>query len=406
MDIVIVANFCKCFDAKGNDRFLYIADNLCKNHNVEIITSDFSHVHKRHKDWNADTSAYKITQLHETGYPKNVCLKRFYSHYTWGKNVNKYLKKRKKADVVYCAVPSLTAARETAVYCKKNNIRFIVDVQDLWPEAFQMIFNIPVISNVIFAPFKFLANGIYKRADEIIAVSQTYVNRALQVNKKKKKGQAVFLGTDLKTFDENVQNNLVSKPDGEVWLAYCGTLGSSYDLTCAIDAIALLKDKCNKKLKFVVMGDGPRKGEFEIYAKEKGIYCDFKGVLPYDKMCGLLSACDININPITRGAAQSIINKHADYAASGHPVVSTQESQEYRNLVDDYKMGFNCRNNDASALAEKIWMLMNDDNLRISMGNNARRCAEERFDRRMSYQKIFNIIENWWRSNEKGRNCM
>jgi glycosyltransferase involved in cell wall biosynthesis len=210
-----------------------------------------------------------------------------------------------------------------------------------------------------------------------------------------KNGKSVYLGTDLKSFDKNVKSNPVSKPEGEIWLAYCGTLGNSYDLTCAIDAIALLKNKCIDKLKFVVMGNGPRKDEFESYAQCKGIYCEFTGNLPYDKMCGLLSACDININPITRGAAQSIINKHADYAASGHPVISTQESQEYRNLVDDYKMGFNCRNNDASALAEKIWMLVGDDKLRTRMGNNARKCAEERFDRGMSYQKIFNTIENW-----------
>ena len=43
-------------------------------------------------------------------------------------------------------------------------------------------------------------------------------------------------------------------------------------------------------------------------------------------MVGMLGVCDIAVNSISKGAAQSIINKHGDYAAAGLPVVNTQES--------------------------------------------------------------------------------
>ena len=130
------------------------------------------------------------------------------------------------------------ASYEAAKYCEKNGIRFVIDIQDLWPEAFQMVFNIPVVSQVIFAPFTFLANGIYKRADGICGVSDTYCERALKVNKKCKKGTTVFLGTELDTFDRYAAGTpIIPDKEGEVRLAYCGTLGASYDLTCVIDAI-------------------------------------------------------------------------------------------------------------------------------------------------------------------------
>lgn len=61
-------------------------------------------------------------------------------------------------------------------------------------------------------------------------------------------------------------------------------------------------------------------------------------------MCALIDSCDIVVNPITGGAAASIINKHADYAACGHPVVNSQEANEYRKLVEEYDMGLNCEN--------------------------------------------------------------
>ena len=392
-DIIILANFCFDFSPNDNGRFLYIARMLAEKHSVEIITSDFFHTEKRFRNKAAAEWPFKVTFLHETGYSKNVCLKRFYSHYIWGKSVKKYLEKRKKPDVIYCAVPSLSAPLAAAKYCEKNDIRFVIDVQDLWPEAFQMVVNIPVVSDIVFFPFKTLANGIYKRADAICAVSQTYVERALKVNSKCKKYESVFLGTNLETFDANAANNKVerSKDDG-LRLAYCGTLGSSYDLTCVIDALDIVKKRGIQPPKFIVMGDGPDKERFEEYARKKDVDADFVGRMPYDKMCGMLRSCDINVNPISHGAAQSIINKHADYAASGLPVLSTQECKEYRHLVKEYQMGFNCKNGDANDLADKLVKLIGNAELRRKLGANARKCAEEKFNRAYSYQNIIRLI--------------
>ena len=390
MDILILADFLGPLDGTFNSRFLYLGDMLAKEHEVEIVTSDFDHGAKAYFDYEIEKHDFKITMLHEGAYPTNVCLQRFYGHYVWGRNVRKYLAGRKKPDVIFCAIPTLMASYEAAKYCEKNGVRFVIDIQDLWPEAFQMVFNIPVVSRVIFAPFTFLANGIYKRADGICGVSDTYCERALKVNKKCKKGTTVFLGTELDTFDQYAAGTpIIPDKEGEVRLAYCGTLGASYDLTCVIDAIEKLNDP---SLHFVVMGDGPKKEEFENRAKEKKINATFTGRLQYEAMCCLLSHCDITINPIMHLAAQSIINKHADYAASGLPVISTQESEEYRKLVEDYDMGFNCENGNIAELADKLGALIKDPQLRKRMGRNARKCASEKFDRKRTYKHLIKEI--------------
>ena len=390
MDILILADFLGPLDGTFNSRFLYLGDMLAKEHEVEIVTSDFDHGAKAYFDYEIEKHDFKITMLHEGAYPTNVCLQRFYGHYVWGSNVRKYLAGRKKPDVIFCAIPTLKASYEAAKYCEKNGVRFVIDIQDLWPEAFQMVFNVPVLSQIIFAPFNFLANGIYKRADGICGVSDTYCERALKVNKKCKKGTTVFLGTELDTFDQYAAGTpIIPDKEGEVRLAYCGTLGASYDLTCVIDAIEKLGDP---NLHFVVMGDGPKKEEFETRAKEKKINATFTGRLQYEAMCCLLSHCDITINPIMHLAAQSIINKHADYAASGLPVISTQESEEYRKLVEDYDMGFNCENGNIAELADKLGALIKDPQLRKRMGRNARKCASEKFDRKRTYKHLIKEI--------------
>ena len=391
-DIVIIANFCRDFSETDNGRFMYLCKELSKENYVEIITSSFSHASKKQKDSLTHNWSFKITFLNEPGYKRNISIKRFISHHKWGKEVEKYLDNRKKPDVIYCAVPSLTAPSVAAEYCKKNNIKFIIDIQDLWPEAFQMVFNPPFFNKIIYAPFKRLADNIYSSANKICAVSDTYAKRALSVNSKHEEGHVVFLGTNLDTFDKNVEENRVEKPEGELWLAYCGTLGASYDLTCVIDALSIINESGKIAPKFIVMGDGPRRTEFEEYAKKKNVSCTFTGRLSYPKMCGLLCACDMTVNPIIAGSAGSIINKHGDYAASGLPVINTQECQEYRNLVDEYQMGFNCQNGNSKEIAEKIILLVNDSILRTNMGGNARRCAEEKFDRKNTYHELIKDI--------------
>lgn len=390
MDIVIISEFTSTFSVTDNDRFLYLVKKMCDDHQVEIVTSDFCHEKKQHRNRTEAEWPFDITFLHEDGYPRNVCLKRFYSHIRWGINVEKYLKKRKKPDVVYCAVPSLSGPNRVAKYCEKNGIRFIIDVQDLWPEAYKMVLHIPVISDVLFAPFTWLANGIYKRADDIVAVSETYANRALEKNTKCTSAHAVYLGTDLNTFDQNAREGKKrEKPAGETWLGYCGTLGSSYDLTVVFKAMELLNEKT---LKFIVMGDGPRLEEFKAYAQQKNLPVFFAGRLPYNDMCALLNECDVVVNPITGGAAQSIINKHADYVASGKPVINTQESAEYRRLVSDYHMGINCDNGNAQQIADAIVYLLKHPEEKMTMGSNARKCAEERFDRAKAYCEIIDLL--------------
>lgn len=231
-------------------------------------------------------------------------------------------------------------------------------------------------------------------ADDIVAVSNTYADRAGLVNKTYKNKISVFLGTDLENFDKFKEENKNDKFDDVLRIAYVGTLGHSYDLKSVIDSIKILQERNIKNILLVVMGKGPLRAEFESYAKEKNVNAEFVGYLNYEEMVGKLCSCDIAVNPITKGAAQSIINKVADYAAAGLPVISTQESKEYRKLVDDYQIGFNVENGNIEEMANKIEILQNDRELRERLGLNNRKLAEEKFDRKETYLEIKNLIEN------------
>ena len=63
MDIIIIANFCRDFSKTDNGRFTYLAKELSKVHDVEIITSSFSHSNKKQKDPLLEEWPFKISFL-------------------------------------------------------------------------------------------------------------------------------------------------------------------------------------------------------------------------------------------------------------------------------------------------------------------------------------------------------
>lgn len=397
MDILLVAQYFGDLEniSNSNNRFVYLASLLARTNKVEVLTTSFIHAHKKHgKNIPNSYKEFKITALPEMGYKKNISFSRFFSHKLLSNNMKKYMKTRKRPDVIYCAIPSLDCAYVMAKYARKNNVPFIIDIQDLWPEAFQMVFCVPIIKNIIFKPMEKKANYIYRTANHIIGVSNTYCSRAKAVNEKVE-CTSVYIGTNIEDFDRNVKENKIKRATDKILIGYCGTLGHSYDLKCVFDALEEAYLRGYDNIELWVMGRGPLSEKFRRYAEERKLCVKFWGWVPYEQMCGILAACDICVNPITKGSRASIINKHADYAASALPIINTQESKEYRNLIEKYECGINCSCGDYEELAEAIVFLSSNEHVRKQMGANARLMAEGEFNRKNTYDKLLNIVNSY-----------
>ena len=393
-DILLIANYWHFEEEKASSRYRSFADILCKEYDLEVVTSTFCHLKKSQRDeekLKLDKLAYKMTLKHEKGYPKNICIERIASYTQFGKNVLKYLESRKKPDLIIVSVPSLAVADYVTKFAKENGIPVIVDIQDLWPEAFKMALDIPVVSDVLFFPMKKQAERIYRNASEIMAVSDTYVN----VGKKQNpdcEGLSIYIGTDSELVKEKTAGITVEKPQNEFWIGYCGALGHSYDIKCCISAIKMLQDKGINNIIFKVMGDGVLKSDFEKFANDQGVACDFTGLLEYGKMMRTLEVCNIAVNPIIGKSVSSIINKVSDYAAAGVPVVNTQNSPEYRELLEQYNVGINVENGNVNEMAEAILKLYNSPESIEQMRLNSYRLFEEKFDRIKTYPQLINKI--------------
>lgn len=394
--IWVIASFTEIENIKNRNRFQYISNELNKNYETHLFTSDFIHIKKQFCDKSVENKySYNVHLIHEIGYKKNISVKRAISHIFFVLNLKKKIKKMEKPDLIYCAYPIMTSAFFMGKYAKKNNIPFVLDIQDTWPESISAgIDTENYIIKILIYPFTLYANAIYRMADLIIGVSETYAERGRVKNSKAKEFISVYIGAEGNKFD-NVKFKNLKQSNDEIWITYIGTLSHSYDIMTAILAFDMLKE--NKNIKLHILGDGPEFSKLKDKAEELGLLNKtifFKGMLSYEDMIDYLKNSDIALNAIKGKALQTITNKFGDYVSAGLPILNCCQAKEVLNLIEKRKLGLNYIPENFESLKEKILEILKNKEKLEEYSKNCKKFAKEKFDRKESYKIIFEKIKN------------
>ena len=397
--IAVITMGVKLNNEKGYTRFKFLSEFLVDaGYEVDLITTTFQHWEKAQRNISEiQKTKYKfhLKFIYEPGYKKNIDLKRVYSHRVAAKNLTALLEKEGDYDLIYCEIPPNDVALAAASYAKKKGIPFVPDVNDLWPEAMRMVLDIPVVSSMIFHPLQRDAEKVYSLVSGIVGTSDEYRDRPLKNQKLDVPKVTVYVGNEIKEFDAGVEKYSpeIEKKEDEFWVTYAGTIGTSYDIRTLVLTGEELIRRRRLNIKIKILGGGPLKEELEQLAKEH--YCknvEFVGYMPYEKMAAYLAKSDIVVNSFVKKAPQSIVTKIGDYLASGHPMINTCMSPEFRKKVETDGFGVNIMPEDEEVLADAIEKLYENEDVREEMGKQARKIAEEQFDRPESYKKIVELI--------------
>ena len=364
-------------EVKGATRYVYLAELLQRSgYEVDFITSRFQHWEKRQRDLDAfDYSAhsFNIKFIEEPFYPKNMCPQRIWAHHVMAGRVAEYFESDHAYDLIYSQIPP-------------NDITLAIAL------------DVPVLSDIAFFPFYRQAKAAYNLADAIVGTSDEYASRGFKDRAQDIPKVVVYVGNDVDDFDAGVAANAdeVNKADDEVWVAYAGTLSACYDLGTLIRAVARIqRDRPWVKLK--LLGDGVVREDLEAVAREVSCDVEFLGYRPHDVMAAYLSKSDILINSLVGNAPQSIPTKIGDYLAAGKPMVNTSLSPEFSSKVAADGFGVNVQPENVDALTGALVDLIDDRSVMESMGQRARAVAQEQFNRRRSYLKIVELIEQLMR---------
>jgi colanic acid biosynthesis glycosyl transferase WcaI len=273
-------------------------------------------------------------------------------------------------DVIMCVEPTLVSAPAVLLAAKLSRSKSVLHVQDLEVDA---AFGIGHLRGAWFKQaIMAVERRLLLRFNKIITISANMRTALISKGLDSEKIEVVRNWVDLDTIKPRLsrsghgfRDELGCRDDDFVVL-YAGHIGPKQALNVVLDAARRLVDQ--KKLIFVIVGDGPMKNSLQK------TYADLTNViyLPLQDECrlnDLLSIADLHVLPQMKGAADLVMpSKLGGMLASGRPIVITAEpGSELANVLEDIALIVPA--GDSAALFDAILRARVEDlSLRVERG--------------------------------------
>ncbi|MCF7955126.1 MAG: glycosyltransferase family 4 protein [Phycisphaerae bacterium] len=392
-------------DPEQEGRYATLAGLLLnRGHKVVWWTSSFSHRFKKPVDQSKLTRVCNeigmdVKFIESPQYTKNVSIKRLWNHYLLSKRfASMAANVTLKPDVVLASAPPPMLARNAVKIASQFQAKSIVDIQDLWPETFYRLAPAPVRASLSMAlsPWQKASTAAYCNADVVAGVADEYVNRALELGATPKSTATIPLGIDLASFNKAAAEGYTSeftKPEGEIWFAYTGSLNRSYDCITLTKAFLQAKENLKCPAKLFITG----RGEYTEEIKKNIDDCGTKdvvltGFVDFPQWAYLLKQCDVGFNASFPEAMIYLPNKIFYYFAAGLAVLNTIPGQ-CSNIVSGSKSGLDYQAGNTQSCIEAIEKVASNADILAEMKYNSHQQAVTIYDRNILYSKFVDLIE-------------
>lgn len=378
---------------------------IARGHNVTWWTSSFSHRFKKTVNQGAITTICRqigldVTFLNVPAYFRNVGLARLWNHYCLAREFSRHAAKHSnRPDVIIASVPPPALAVAVGRFARSINARFIVDIQDLWPETFLRLAPtiLQPLAKLILTPMQHTACKAYRLADAIVGVGDGYIERAVELTDSKAVTRTIPIGIDLTNFDAAVKDGpseKFTKPQDELWLAYTGSLNRSYDCLTIIHAFAHLQRRSQRPMRLFLTGRGELSELAEKLIRDYGLAnVTLTGFLDFPEWAYLLSQCDIGFNASFPEAMIFMPNKMFYYMAGGVAILNTIPGQ-CSQIVQGSHCGLDYRAGNVEDCARVMEELIAQPERLSEMKHASRSLAESTYDRKILYSHYVELIEN------------
>lgn len=172
-----------------------------------------------------------------------------------------------------------------------------------------------------------------------------------------------------------------------------------YGIKYLIQAFSDLLKDTRKKLRLMIVGDGPEKASLEKLCEELSIsrYVEFVGSIDNTNVPDYINKMDIVCIP---SLSESFGVSAVEACACGRPVVCTNVGGLKEIVFDDYN-GYMVNPEDSYALKDKLKLLIEDEKKLRKFSSNAVKIANQKYDWKKNavimdklYEKILNRGKN------------
>jgi glycosyltransferase involved in cell wall biosynthesis len=273
----------------------------------------------------------------------------------------------------------------------------VFEVRDLWPEA-------PIQMGALRGRWlqwaaRALERFVYARAAAVVALSPGIRDGIVAAGVPAAKVELVPNASDLELFSPALDGREVRERLGlgdSFVCSYFGAMGEANDLTQVVEAGALLQERGEDGVRFVLMGQGKRRDELERLARSRGATnVVFAEPVPDKSQVARLAAASDACLTVFKDVpvlATNSPNKLFDTFAAGRPAI-VNTGGWMRELVEVNEAGLYARPGDPADLADKVLALRDSPELAERYGRNARALAEREFDRDRLAARLLELLE-------------
>lgn len=302
--------------------------------------------------------------------------------------------KLRRTDYIFCESPPLFLGITAYLLARFKGAKLIFNVSDLWPESAEKLGLIR--SKTLLGMSTRLEEFLYRKSVLVSGQTRGIVDN-IQIRFPDKNVHWLPNGAELDFFQPDTDSGKWRRENGfssqDLLAFYGGIFGHAQGLEVILRAAGELAE--DSRLKFILMGSGPRKEELlEMHRQMKPGNVFFFDNVPKHKMPEVLAAIDFTIIPLKRielfkGAIPS---KIFESLAMKKPLVLGVEGEAWQLFIDEGKCGLGFIPEDHHDLAEKIRIMTGAENDRKEMGENARHYVEQHFDRNQIADRFYETI--------------
>ena len=348
------------FGATSKDRPLrmgMLASALTKaGHDVLWWTSTFDHVRKKlHFPKETTVSIMdgklSIRCLHSYTYKKNISFRRLAHHWDIAHQFLKLAEDLPPPGVILACLPTTDFCAAAADYGVRNNVPFVVDVRDLWPDDILNV--VPRGTKTFFhaalAPMRRQVRVATRAAAAIFGTTPQFVKWGLR-----------YAGREATPYDQDFplaypaeeppvadqesafafwRAKGVGVDPSEVTVCYCGVMSWTSELEPVIDAATKFAAQ-GRKVKFVFCGHGDKQELFRKIAGDSP-NMTWMGWLGRAEVWALLRLSQIGLAVYTNvhSYMNNLPNKVGEYLSAGLAFACSTRGQ-LGELVTTEKIGF------------------------------------------------------------------
>jgi glycosyltransferase involved in cell wall biosynthesis len=385
-----------------------IADYLVrKGHEVVWWTSTFNHYSKTQR-FDGDIRVrinplYNIQYLHTLGYKKNISFRRLIDNYFFAKKFESIsMLAADKPDIILCSFPILNVCLAVLKYARRNNIPWIIDVRDLWPDVLiqrSHRFLRPLIVILTF-PIRFFLYQIFSHAQNIYGTTDEFVQWGIGYSKRAtRSGDASYPiayypnnmeFTELLVL-KDINGNIIKRDVDYLTLLFIGSLSSGFNLEEIIRNIIIANEKY-LKVRLIICGLGPRFQSLTNLAGScKNIH--FLGWINSSQISSVLDISDIGVCPYHENSSLSngLGNKVAEYTSRGLVLFCPTPKSVLGKIIISNKCGV-IYPSDSENFTKILENLLKNKEVMSLMRENAIKIFNEKFNSDVIYSELVNHL--------------